>query len=109
MNVLKTDDFVADVELQYQWYAEHAGWGIAERYLSAILSACALLERQPLLGPMAGLAHPRLKDWRFFVVLRPFNRHLLFYEVVGGDLVLRRAMHAYRNLPQRLVEPPGEA
>jgi plasmid stabilization system protein ParE len=109
MNVRKTDDFVADVELQYQWYAEHARWEIAERYLSAISSACTLLERQPLLGPTAGLNHPRLKGWRFFVVLRPFNRHLLFYEVAGGDLVLRRAMHGYRNLPQRLVEPPGEA
>jgi toxin ParE1/3/4 len=109
MNVRKSDDFVADVELQYQWYAENAGWEIAERYLSAIAGACALLERQPLLGPMAGLTHPRLKGWRFFVVLRPFDRHLLFYEVVGDDLVLRRAMHGSRNLPRRLVEPPGEA
>ena len=61
MNVRKTDDFVADVELQYQWYAEHAGWEIAERYLAAVSSVCALLERQPSLGPMAGLSHPRLQ------------------------------------------------
>ena len=36
MNIRKADDFIADAELQYQWYAEHAGWDVAERYLAAI-------------------------------------------------------------------------
>ncbi len=108
MNVRKSDYFIADVELQYQWYAQHAGWDVAERYLSAIAGTCALLERQPLLGPIAGLTHPRLEGWRFFVVLRPFDRHLMFYEIAGDDLILRRAMHGHRDLPQRLLQPPEE-
>ncbi len=73
MNVRKTDYFIADAELQYQWYAEHAGGEVAERYLTAIAGTCALIERQPLLGPVAALTHPRLAAWRFFVVVRPFH------------------------------------
>ena len=107
MNIRKADDFIADAELQYQWYAEHAGWDVAERYLAAIAGTCALIERQPLLGPVAALTHPRLAAWRFFVVARPFHRHVLFYEIVGGEVILRRVLHGHRDLPQRLLEPPG--
>lgn len=107
MNVRKADEFIADAELQYQWYAERAGWDVADRYLAAIAGTCALIERQPLLGPVAGLAHPRLAAWRFFVVLRPFHRHVLFYEIVGGDVILRRVLHGNRHLPRRLLEPPA--
>jgi len=107
MNVRKADDFIADVELQYQWYAERAGWDVADRYLAAVAGTCALIERQPLLGPVTGLTHPRLAAWRFFVVLRPFHLHVLFYEVDGGEVILRRALHGHRHLPQRLLEPPG--
>jgi plasmid stabilization system protein ParE len=107
MNLRKTADFIADAELQYQWYAENAGWEVAERYLAAIAATCALIEREPLLGPVARLTHPRLAAWRFFVVLRPFHRHVLFYEVTGGEVIMRRAVHGQRHLPRRLLEPPG--
>ena len=53
------------------------------------------------------LAHPRLADWRFFVVLRPFHRHVIFYEVAGDAVEMRRAMDGRRDLPRRLLEPPG--
>ena len=66
MNVRKAADFIADAELQYQWYAEHAGWEVAERYLAAIAGTCALIERQPLLGPVAALTHPRLAGMALF-------------------------------------------
>ena len=107
MNVRKSDDFIADAELQYQWYAERAGWEVADRYLAAIASTCALIERQPLLGPGAGLTHPRLAAWRFFVVVRPFRRHVLFDEIIDGEVIMRRVLHGHRNRPKRLLEPPG--
>ena len=46
-------------------------------------------------------------DWRFFVVFRPFQKHILFYEVAGEDVLMRRAMHGHRDLLQRLLQPPG--
>lgn len=107
MSVLKSDDFIADIERQFEWYARHACWEVAEHYLASVEATSKLLGQHPQLGPRGGFNHPRLCEWRFFVVFRPFKKHVLFYEVVGDDVVMRRAMHGYRDLPQRLLEPPG--
>jgi hypothetical protein len=36
MNVRKSDDFVADVERQFECYALNAGQDLADRYLAAV-------------------------------------------------------------------------
>ena len=107
MNVRKSDDFIADVERQSEWYAVNAGWLVADLYLTAVEASCERIARHPFLGPLAGLTHPRLRDWRFFVVLRPFHKHIIFYEPAGEEVVLYRTLHGHRDLPRRLVEPPG--
>jgi len=107
MSVRKSDDFISDIERQYRWYLENANEDVAERYLAAIEATCQLLGRHPQLGPRGRFNDPRLRDWRFFVVFRPFHKHVLFYEVNGEDAVMRRAMHGHRDLPRRLLEPPG--
>jgi hypothetical protein len=56
-------------------------------------------------GGHGGFTHQRLREWRFFLVFRPFHKHLLFYEVLADEVVLRRAMHGNRDLPHRLLEP----
>ena len=108
MSAHKSDDFVADVERQFEWYAINAGWEMAEHYLDAVEATCRLLEQHPKLGPQAGFSHPRLKEWRFIIVFRPFQMHVLFYEVEGADVLLRRAMHGQMDLPRRVLESPGE-
>jgi plasmid stabilization system protein ParE len=107
MKVRKSDDFIADLERQFEWYGMHAGSEVAERYLAAVEATCQLLGQHPQLGPLGGFSHPRLREWRFFLIFRPFNRHVLFYEVAGDDVVLRRLMHGQRDLPRRLIEPPA--
>ncbi len=106
MNVRKADYFIADVERQYEWYIAHAGREVADRYLEAVEASCALLGKHPRIGPSGGFEHPRLRDWRFFLVVRPFRKHLLFYEIVEDDVVMRRALHGHTGLPDRLLEPP---
>ena len=103
----KTAEFVADVERQYEWYALNAGWEVADRYLDAIEATCALIGTHPRLGPEVNFPHPRLNGWRFFVVMRPFHRHVVFFEIRDDAVQLRRAMHGHRDLPKRLPEPPG--
>jgi plasmid stabilization system protein ParE len=105
MNVRKSDEFLADIERQFQSYGDRAGLEVAEAYLVAVETTCRLLGQHPQLGPRGGFNHPRLREWRFFVVLRPFKKHILFYELVGDNVVMRRAMHGHRNLPRRLLEP----
>lgn len=60
MNVRKTDEFLADLERQVEWYAINAGWPVADRYLDAVEATCRLLGQHPWLGPVAGFTHPRL-------------------------------------------------
>jgi plasmid stabilization system protein ParE len=79
---------------------------VAEQYLTAVRATCQLLDKHPQLGPRGGFTHPRLRDWRFFVVFRPFKKHVLFYEVSGNNILMRRAMHGHRDLRRRLLEPP---
>lgn len=107
MSVRKSDDFIADIERQFEWYVRNAGWEVAEHYLDAIEATCSLLGQHPQLGPRGGFSHPRLRDWRFFIVFRPFKKHVLFYEIVGEDVIMRRAMHGHRDLPRLLLEPPA--
>ena len=107
MNPCKSKEFLADVEQQYEWYAVKAGWELADRYLDAVEATCWLLGQHPLLGPRGGFHHARLHDWRFFVVFRPFKKHILLYEVIDEVVVMRRAMHGHRDLPRRLLEPPA--
>lgn len=104
MSVRKTDQFVADIERQFEWYAVNASLDVAERYLNAVEAAVGLLAKHPQLGPQGGFTHRRLQNWRYFVVFRPFNKHILFYEVDQGDLIMRRAMHGHRDLPKTLLE-----
>jgi len=106
MKIRKSDNFISDVEGQYEWYVINAGWEVAEHYLSAVEITCRLLEQHPLIGPMVGFSHPKLREWRFIVVFRPFQKHVLFYEIEDGHPVLRRALHGHRDLPRRLLEPP---
>ena len=107
MSVRKSANFIADVERQFEWYAVNAGWDVAERYAAAVEAICRLLGQHPQLCPCARFKHQRLRDWRFFVVFRPFKKHVLFYETTGDDVVMRRAMHGHRDLPRRLLEPPA--
>ena len=109
MSLFKSDDFIADVERQFDWYQDNAEWEVADRYLNTVEATCRLLNKLPLIGSKSGLAHPRLKEWRFMVVLRPFQKHILFYEVKDGGTIMRRAMHGHRDLPRRLTEPPEAA
>lgn len=103
MKVRKTEAFLADIECQYERYVAKAGWDVADRYLDAVEGACRLISLQPHLGPLGGFAHPKLRAWRFFLVLRPFRRHILFYEIASEDVVFRRAMHGHQDLPRKLV------
>ena len=106
MSVRKSDDFITDLERQFEWYALNADWDVANRFLDAVEANCLLLGQHPQLGPRGGFTHPRLCDWRFFVVFRPFQKHILFYELTGNDVVMRRVLHGHRDLPRRLIEPP---
>ena len=37
----------------------------------------------------------------------PFDRHLIYYRISGEELVAFRVVSGARDLPRRLLDPPG--
>ena len=99
--------FSVDFDRQFRWYLEHAGERVAVRFLTAVTHTVEQLTRRPEIGRTRRFRHPELQGFRSFRVQPPFDAHLLFYRVVGSELSIERMMHGRRNLPRRLLEPPG--
>jgi plasmid stabilization system protein ParE len=68
-----------DMALQYQWYLEHAGLEIAERYLLAVDEAVHALSSQPDLGIIRHFQSAELQNIRSSQAHGAFDKHLIFY------------------------------
>jgi plasmid stabilization system protein ParE len=107
LSLHRSDDFNRDFQLQYQWFLENADEAVAERYLDAVAATLRLLAAQAGLGRLRKFRHPALQGIRSFRLASPFEVHLLFYRHNSIGLFAERLMHGARNLPKRLMEPPG--
>ncbi|HEX5218211.1 MAG TPA: type II toxin-antitoxin system RelE/ParE family toxin [Verrucomicrobiae bacterium] len=103
----RAGDFNADFDQQFRWYLKQAGEELAERFLEAVLITLRSLAKQPDLGRSRKFRHPSLRNLRSFRVNPPFDKILIFYRVRNDTLEAWRLMHGARDLPRRLVEPPG--
>jgi len=97
----------ADLTHQYRWYLDHAGASVANRFLMAFDGTVERLSAQPEMGKQRRFRARELSGMRSFAVGRPFEVHLVFYRAGAGVLSIERVMHGARNLPRRLLEPPG--
>lgn len=100
-------DALLDLDLQYEWYADVADEDLAERYLTAFHETKEQLCHQPDLGRIRKFRDRRLARLRSFQIRGSFHKHLIFYRVEDDTLVVFRVMQGMRNLPRRLLEPPG--
>jgi toxin ParE1/3/4 len=105
--IRKSAFFLGDLETQFRWYEEEAGWEVAWRYLLAVDQTLARLAEHSDLGRTRHFSHPELQGLRSFLVARPFHRHLIFYRQDDRNLYAVRVMHGARDLPRRLRQPPG--
>ena len=103
----KADDFIADFELTFLWYAREAGWSVGMAYLGAVHQTLELRASQPGLGRIRRFKDRRLRGIHSFRVKPPFNKHLIFYRYDATTLFAERVVHGARDLPRRLLEPPG--
>jgi plasmid stabilization system protein ParE len=99
--------FHRDFELQALWYLERAGDDIAQRFLDHLNETLDQLMIHPAMGRARRYKHRELKRLRSFRVKPPFNRHLIFYRFDSKTLFAVRLIDGARDLPRRLVEPPG--
>lgn len=103
----RSQDFDEDFDLQYRWYLKYADESVADRYLDAVWKTLKFLATQPELARRRQFRNPALRDMRSFRVVSPFEVHLVFYRHNATELSVERLMHGSRDLPRRLVEPPG--
>jgi toxin ParE1/3/4 len=107
LSLRRSEDFDGDFDLQYRWYLEHANATVANRYLDAVWSTLRLLAAQPELGQRRRFRHSAFKNLRPFRAVSPYQLHLIFYRHDAVELSVERVMHGARDLPSRLIEPPG--
>ena len=103
----RSPGFRADLKEQAGWYIEQGGFGLAERYLTAVTETLARLARHPFSGRPRRFRDTELCGLRSVVVARPFDTHIVFYRVEGEVLQVVRVMHGARDLPRRLRQSPA--
>ena len=96
----------ADLTHQYRWYLDHAGAGVAERFLETFDGTVARLAKNAQLGRPRRFRAPELARIRSLSVGGSFGVHLVFYRAERGGLSIERVMHGARDLPRRLLDPP---
>jgi len=105
--IRRSDEAQCDVELQAEYYARERDLQLALDFTHAVESAITALGTTPSLGPTCKLQHAELGQLRKWRVDAPFERHLIFYRVEAGAVVVVRIIHGMRDLPRRLLDPPG--
>lgn len=103
----KSPLFHSDVTNQFGWYFDEAGEKLAWRFFKSVDQTLLKLARQPDLGRRRRFRNPMLQGLCSFLVASPFNKFLIFYRVTSDTLEAWRLMHGARDLPRRLIEPPG--
>ena len=105
--VRRSDEAQLDVELQAEYYAQRESLELAIDFTRAVERASAALGATPFLGPLYKLKQARLGRLRKWRVDEPFDKHLIFYRVDQDAIVVVRIIHGMRDLPRRLLDPPG--
>lgn len=103
--VRKSEQFLADFDLQYRWYFQKAGIGWARRYLLAVDSTLEKISGFPEIGKHRHFPQPELSGLRSFRVEGAFQSHLIFYRVDESHIDAWRLQHGARDLPNALIEP----
>ena len=106
LRVVYTDDFPADVAAQARWYFRQRDEALALDYARAVEATLEFLAEHPHLGTLCAYPEPQLAGLRFYLVEKPFNRHLIHYRISGEELVAFRVVPGARDLPRRLLDPP---
>jgi toxin ParE1/3/4 len=102
----RSDYFWADLFKRVDWYRDHAGPDIAERFVNVLEATLESLRRTPALGRPRFRGRSDLAGLHSFRVHRPFHRILIFYRFDAEYFQVERLIHGARDLPRRLRQSP---
>ena len=69
----------------------------ARRFLDVVFETFDRLAEFPESGPLARLKNHRLVGVRFCVLPPPFNRWLIFYQIVNSEVEILRVIYGTQN------------
>ena len=104
----KSPYFRADVAKQFEWYFDEAGEALAWRFFKMVDLTLLKLSNRPDVRRIRHFRNPALHELRSFRTEPPFDRLLIFYRHNSTEVIAERLIHGARDLPRRLVEPPGQ-
>ena len=99
--------FEQDVARQTHWYLTHAGAAVALAFGEKVDTTLARIGNFPESGVERKYSHPELSGLRFLPVDEPFGRFLVFYRLLADEVSVERLIHGMRDIPRRLLDPPG--
>jgi toxin ParE1/3/4 len=99
--------FEGDVEELTVYFLSTASEPVADRFLETVLLTLDQLLPFPNVGVAKEFSHAELQGLRLIPLTRPFGKYLLFYRVTEDAVYAERLLHGYRDLPRRLLDPPG--
>jgi toxin ParE1/3/4 len=105
--IAQADEFWTDFQRQVDWYRDHAGPEVAERYVDAVEATLQELAKTPGIGRPRFIGWPELVGIRSWRVQRPYHRHLVFYRFDNETLFAERILHGARDLPRHLLQSPS--
>ena len=107
LEIVKTPEFRIDAARQAAWFVENVSESIAARYLESLDEILQRLAQFPGIGPLCLYRHPKLHDVRWIPSAKPFESYIIYYRNDADGLKALRTIHGMRDLPRRLLEPPG--
>ena len=105
--IRKSPFFHEDVLGQFGWYFDKGGKDLAWRFFTTVDQTLIKLSGLPDLGRKCHFQSRDLRELHALQVEPPFRQLLIFYRYTSRELIAERLMHGSRDLPRRLIEPPG--
>ena len=96
-----SDVAAADIVEQADWYAAQSGETLAKRWEKAVTAAMLRAVSRPASGARCRFRSPELRGVRR-TTISGFPKHLLFYRVDEGEILVLRVVHGARDLERLL-------
>ena len=97
LQIVITDDAVADAMQIADHLAEQAGLDTSDKFLNATTRTYRLLAAMPGVGVQRSYNNPRLTGMRMFPV-SGFRRYLVFYQAGVAELTILRVLDGRQNV-----------
>jgi len=101
VRLVLSDAAVADILEQGDWYVAQSGQALAKRWEKAVAEAIRRLLNRAHSGTPCRFQSPELWGVRR-TTISGFPKHLLFYRLHEGEILILRVVHGARDLERLL-------